>query len=92
MPLSRRLCQRHKRENAANTLADAVSRQNGQLTIARAVSLALDARGYIQPLVQDVLLQAFGGLMLSSEVDIQSANFRGSRASTVSAGVGVPGC
>jgi hypothetical protein len=41
-----------------------------QLTIARVVSLALGARGLTQPLVQDVLLQTFGGLMRSNEVDV----------------------
>ena len=73
-------------------LADAVSRQSGQLTITRAVSLALDARGYIQPLVQDVLLQTFGGLMLSSEIDMLSNGFRGPRAIGLGVGVGGPGC
>ncbi len=50
--------------------ADVLSRRSGQLTIARAVSLALDARGYTQPLVQDVLLETFRGLMLSSELGL----------------------
>ena len=42
--------------------------------------------------VQDVLLQTFGGLMLSSEIDMLSNGFRGPRAIGLGAGVGGPGC
>jgi hypothetical protein len=51
-----------------------------------------DARGYIQPLVQDVLLQTFVELMLTHEVGKLSEKFCGSRAGAVRKGIGDPGC
>ena len=42
----------------------------------RAVAAAVDARGYVSPLVQDTLLQTFGDIGFSREIDAHSDAYR----------------
>jgi hypothetical protein len=48
------------------------------VSAADAVQMALDPRGYVAPALQDVLLQIFGGIGFSCELDRRADLFRGS--------------